>query len=64
MSAHREITRGALAAHCAEVADLIDGGSDVVPFLVSAVFCGSALVAVRRARNRTTTPLAQSDLAR
>ncbi len=37
---------------------------DVVPFLVSAVFCGSALVAVRRARNRTTTPLAQSDLAR
>ena len=37
---------------------------DVVPFLVSAVFCGSALVAVRRAQNRTTTRLAQSDLAR
>jgi MFS family permease len=37
---------------------------DVVPFLVSAAFCGSALVAVRRARDRTTTRLPQSDLAR
>jgi MFS family permease len=36
---------------------------DVVPFLVSAGFCGSALVAVRRARNRTTARLARSDLA-
>jgi MFS family permease len=26
---------------------------DVVPYLVSAAFCGSALVAVRRAQHRT-----------
>jgi MFS family permease len=37
---------------------------DVVPFLVSAGFCATALVAVRRARHRTTAALAQSDLAR
>jgi MFS family permease len=36
---------------------------DVVPFLFSAAFCGSALVAVQRARHRTTAQLAQSDLA-
>ena len=37
---------------------------DVVPFLCSAAFCASALVAVRRARHRTVARLAPSDLAR
>jgi MFS family permease len=37
---------------------------DVVPFLVSAGFCAIALVAVRRARLRTTARVAPSDLAR
>jgi MFS family permease len=37
---------------------------DVVPFLVSAGFCATALAAVRRARHRSTAHLAQSDLAR
>jgi len=37
---------------------------DIVPFLVSAGFCATALVAVRRAQHRTTTRMAPSDLAR
>jgi MFS family permease len=37
---------------------------DVVPFLVSAAFCATALAAVRRVRHRTTARVAQSDLAR
>jgi MFS family permease len=37
---------------------------DVVPFLVSAGFCASALAAVRRARHRTTAPAVPSDVAR
>jgi MFS family permease len=37
---------------------------DVVPFLFSAAFCATALVAVRRARHRATTRLTASDLAR
>ncbi|HKD95752.1 MAG TPA: MFS transporter [Gaiellaceae bacterium] len=36
---------------------------DVVPFLVSAGFCATALVAVRRARQRTTARAVPSDLA-
>jgi MFS family permease len=36
---------------------------DVVPFLVSAVFCAAALAAVRRARHRTTAHAVPSDLA-
>jgi MFS family permease len=35
---------------------------DVVPFLVSAGFCGTALAVVRRARHRTTARVAPSDL--
>ena len=36
---------------------------DVVPFLVSAGFCATALAAVRRARHRTTARAVPSDLA-
>src|SRR5205085_6399789 len=36
---------------------------DVVPFLVSAGFCATALAAVRRARLRTTARAVPSDLA-
>jgi MFS family permease len=36
---------------------------DVVPFLFSAGFCATALVAVRRARHRTVARVASSDLA-
>jgi len=36
---------------------------DVVPFLVAAAFCATALAAVRRARHRTTARVAPSDLA-
>jgi MFS family permease len=35
---------------------------DIVPFLVSAGFCASALVAVRRAQHRTTARAVSSDL--
>ena len=37
---------------------------DVVPFLVSAGLCATALAAVRRARHRTTARAVPSDLAR
>jgi MFS family permease len=37
---------------------------DVVPFLVSAALCATALAVVRRARLRTAAGVAQSDLAR
>jgi MFS family permease len=37
---------------------------DVVPFLVSAGFCATALAAVRRARHRTTARALPSDVAR
>ena len=36
---------------------------DVFPYLVSAAFCGSALVAVRRAQHRTAARAVRSDLA-
>jgi MFS family permease len=36
---------------------------DVVPYLVSAAFCATALAAVRRARHRTTARAVPSDLA-
>ena len=36
---------------------------DVVPFLVSAGLCATALAAVRRARHRTTARAVPSDLA-
>lgn len=36
---------------------------DVVPFVVAAGFCATALVAVRRARHRTATRVAPSDVA-
>jgi MFS family permease len=41
-----------------------DAFGDVVPFLISAGLCAATLVAVRRARSRTTARVAQSDLAR
>ena len=37
---------------------------DIVPFLVSAGFCATALAAVRRAQHRITAQVAPSDLAR
>jgi MFS family permease len=37
---------------------------DVVPYLVSAGFCATALAAVRRARHRTAARVAESDFAR
>jgi MFS family permease len=37
---------------------------DIVPYLVSAGLCATALVAVRRARQRTASRVAESDFAR
>ena len=42
---------------------IAEASGDVGPFLISAGFCFAALVAVRRARHRTTTRVAPSDLA-